>query len=114
VAALADLTGVEVLPIAADAAGRIDLAVALNTLGSRGLTRLLVEGGGQLAAALLDADLVDELLWHRAPILPGGGGVPAIGPLSTAPLAAMRRWRRTTVRRVGDDLLETWRPADRG
>ena len=32
-----------------------------------GLTRVLVEGGGQLAAALLRADLVDRIAWFHAP-----------------------------------------------
>ena len=35
-------------------------------LGERGLTRVLVEGGGKLAAALLRAGLVDRLYWFRA------------------------------------------------
>src|SRR5581483_10336670 len=49
------------------AGGRIDVAAALQALGARGLTRLLVEGGGTLAAALLAAGLVDRLVWLRAP-----------------------------------------------
>ena len=42
--------------------------MALGLLGERGLTRLLVEGGGRLAAALLRAGLVDRLIWLHAPL----------------------------------------------
>src|SRR5262249_62305226 len=65
-AALRDL-GVEVIAAEEDASRRIDLADALRLLGERGLTRLLVEGGGRLAAALLRAGLVDRLGWVNAP-----------------------------------------------
>ena len=64
-----------------DPEGRIDLAAALAALGERGLTRLLVEGGADLAAALLRAGLVDRLAWFHAPMLIGGDGIPAIAAL---------------------------------
>ena len=57
-------------------------AFALQALGERGITRLLVEGGGQLAASLLRAGLVDELLVYLAPKLLGlGREMAAFGPL---------------------------------
>ena len=79
--------GVEIIEGDADPAGHLDLAAALRRLGERGLTRLLVEGGGQLAAALLRAGLVDRLVWLHAPLLLGGDGVPAVGALGYARLA---------------------------
>ena len=60
--------GVNVIDAGPDRDGHIDLAGALAALGERGLTRLLVEGGGRLAAALLRAGLVDRLAWFRAPL----------------------------------------------
>src|SRR5260370_21255005 len=44
----------------------------LADLGKRGVTRLLVEGGGELLGELLDADLIDELWSFFAPLLTGG------------------------------------------
>ncbi len=58
--------------------GGIDLAQALQALGTRGLTRVLVEGGARLASALLRADLVDRLVWFHAPGVIGADGLPAV------------------------------------
>ncbi|MHA1571405.1 MAG: bifunctional diaminohydroxyphosphoribosylaminopyrimidine deaminase/5-amino-6-(5-phosphoribosylamino)uracil reductase RibD, partial [Alphaproteobacteria bacterium] len=63
--------GVEVLIVPAAANGWVDLEKALAALGARGLTRVLVEGGAHLAASLLQASLVDEIAWFRAPKLIG-------------------------------------------
>ena len=38
----------------------------MQRLGERGLTRVLCEGGGRLAAALIEDDLVDEVVCYTA------------------------------------------------
>ena len=38
---------------------------ALETLASRGITRVLVEGGPTVARAFLDADLIDEAVIYQ-------------------------------------------------
>jgi len=58
--------GATLIKIPGSAAG-VDLTAAMTALGDAGLTRVLVEGGGQLAAALLRADLVDRVAWFHAP-----------------------------------------------
>jgi diaminohydroxyphosphoribosylaminopyrimidine deaminase/5-amino-6-(5-phosphoribosylamino)uracil reductase len=100
-----EAAGVEVIAVAADAGGRIDLAAALQALGARGLTRLLVEGGGTLAAALLAAGLVDRLVWLSAPLLLGGDGVPAVAALGLDALAAAPGFVRLAQATVGEDGL---------
>ncbi len=105
-AALAD-AGVDVR-VTRGLMGKVDLTQALADLQSVGLLRVFVEGGGQLAAALIEAELVDRLEWMRAPILLGAGGVPAIAPLRDERLSAAPRWRRVDVRSVGVDLWETY------
>ena len=45
-------------------------------LGSRGLTRIFCEGGGALAASLLRADMVDQLIGYTAGMVLGAEGVP--------------------------------------
>jgi diaminohydroxyphosphoribosylaminopyrimidine deaminase/5-amino-6-(5-phosphoribosylamino)uracil reductase len=101
--------GVEVIAIELDAAGAIDLAAALGELGKRGLTRLLVEGGGRLAAALLRAQLVDRLIWFHAPLLLGGDGVPAVAALEMGGLTDMPRFERLATETVGEDGVTVFR-----
>ena len=73
--------GVEVVGVAADRAGRVDLHAALEALAKRGLTRICSEGGPRLADALAQADLVDVVtIVTGSRALGEGGGLPAIGP----------------------------------
>ncbi len=101
--------GIVVIPADPDADGRIALPGVLGLLGERGLTRLLVEGGGRLAASLLRAGLVDRLVWLHAPLLLGGDGVPAIAALGLDRLAAAPGFERLSTETVGTDLLSTFR-----
>jgi len=101
--------GVELIAVAPDEAGRIDLAAALRALGDRGLTRILVEGGGTLAASLLRAGLVDRLVWAHAPLLIGGDGIPSVAALGLDHLAAAPGFELLATERVGADVVESFR-----
>ena len=81
----------------------------VQELGRRGVTRLLVEGGSQIAAALLRQGLVDRLAWFRAPRLIGGDGVAAAAAFGVDRLEDMARFERISVVRAGEDILETYR-----
>ncbi len=105
--------GVRLLPVAAHE-GHLRLDRALRRLGSEGLGTVLVEGGGRLAAGLLGAGLVDELLWFAAPRLIGGDGRAAVAPLGTLRLRDAIELEEPTVRRLGDDWLIRARPRPRG
>jgi len=108
-AAALESAGVRLVRVAeVGAGGRPDLAAALGALGALGLTRVLVEGGGIIGAALLSAGLVDRLYWFRAAMVIGGDGRPVSGPLGLGSLAAAPRFRRLAVETVGDDALETF------
>lgn len=99
--------GVEVVEVAASPDG-IDAGMAMKALGDLGLTRLLVEGGGRLAASLLAANLVDRIAWYRAPFAIGSDGVPGIGALALASLIEARAFVRTGLQPIGPDVLETY------
>jgi diaminohydroxyphosphoribosylaminopyrimidine deaminase / 5-amino-6-(5-phosphoribosylamino)uracil reductase len=75
----------------------------LQALGGEGVQSLLLEGGPTLAAAFLEADLIDKLLLFVAPRFSGSGPrfLPALGsPLTLSHLTAQP---------VGEDvLLETY------
>jgi riboflavin biosynthesis pyrimidine reductase len=66
----------------------VDLAGVLASLHERGLTQILSEGGPTLLAALLAADLVDELDATVVPRLVGGSGPRIVdGPPVDVPLS---------------------------
>ncbi len=100
--------GVVLIDVPVDEDGNLDLAAALGALGARGLTRLLVEGGGRLNAALLREGLVDRLVWFRAARLIGGDGIPAASAFGVDRLDDAPRFRRISVEPAGDDLMETY------
>ncbi|UCH76146.1 MAG: bifunctional diaminohydroxyphosphoribosylaminopyrimidine deaminase/5-amino-6-(5-phosphoribosylamino)uracil reductase RibD [Rhodospirillales bacterium] len=100
--------GVRIVEVAEGPDGYPAPAEMLVALGKAGLTRILVEGGGHLAAGLLRADLVDRLQWFRAAGIIGGDGVPAVAAYGIDRLSLMRRYRRRSVRWIGEDLLESY------
>lgn len=100
--------GVKIIEIRRAADGYPDPAAMFLALGEAGLTRVLVEGGGHLAACLIRADLVDRLRWFRAAGIMGGDGIPAVAAYGVDELTMMRRFRRVAVGAVGDDVLESY------
>jgi diaminohydroxyphosphoribosylaminopyrimidine deaminase/5-amino-6-(5-phosphoribosylamino)uracil reductase len=107
-----EVRGVRLLTVPARRGG-LDLRAGLRRLGRAGLTEILVEGGGRLAASLLRAGLVDELHWFTAPRLLGGDGRPALGALGIGALARAPELAELRVRRVGSDLHLVGRPVMR-
>ena len=80
----------------------------LAALADDGLTRIFCEGGGALAAALLSAGLVDDLILYSAGLVLGATGRPAIGALDTGPLADAPRFTLKRAFRIGPDLFQHW------
>ncbi len=89
----------------------VDLAQGFAALGEAGLTRILVEGGAQVAAGLLRDGLVDRIAWFHAPRIVGGDGWPAAQAFGVTDLAAMPRFVRVSSRPVGDDMLTEFKKA---
>ncbi|MEL6235118.1 MAG: bifunctional diaminohydroxyphosphoribosylaminopyrimidine deaminase/5-amino-6-(5-phosphoribosylamino)uracil reductase RibD [Pseudomonadota bacterium] len=100
--------GATLISCAAGPDGKLDPAGMLATLAARGITRLLCEGGGQLAASLIEAGLVDQLVCVTAGRVIGGDGVPGIAAFGLAHLADAPGFRLVAQRRIGDDLLAEW------
>ena len=86
----------------------LDLPDLLQTLATNGLTRILVEGGGQLAASLISAKLVDRLEVFHAGLLLGATSTPALAALPYTSLAAFPRFTRIETRTLGNDSLTIW------
>ena len=101
--------GVEIIAVPPDADGTLDLRQALQALGRRGITRLLVEGGARVSASFLRARLVDRIAWFRAPSVIGGDGVPVAASFGIDAPDQAPRFRRIAADAIGEDLLETYR-----
>jgi len=102
--------GATVIEVAAAPMG-IDLLEGFRAMARRGITRVLVEGGAQLAAALLRADLVDRIAWFHAPSVMGGDGWPAAQAFGVQTLGHMPRFVRESAVPAGDDMLTELRRA---
>jgi riboflavin-specific deaminase-like protein len=86
-------------------AGAVDIAALVEHLGRRGARTILVEGGGELVAAFLEADLLDELRVTLCPALIGGRDAPTPVDGEGRPLALRRKLRLAEVERAGDELF---------
>ncbi|MEO0664958.1 MAG: dihydrofolate reductase family protein, partial [Pseudomonadota bacterium] len=88
---------------------QLDLGAMAQALGEAGLCRVYCEGGGALAASLLDAGLVDCLTGYTAGLALGAEGQPSLGALGLDRLRDAPRYTLEASRRVGADIEHTWR-----
>jgi diaminohydroxyphosphoribosylaminopyrimidine deaminase / 5-amino-6-(5-phosphoribosylamino)uracil reductase len=65
--------GVEVITVAADAAGRLDPKATVTALHAHGLRTLLIEGGAWTVSEFINAGAVDRLHVLVAPVILGSG-----------------------------------------
>lgn len=96
---------VAVLP---SARGVVDLHALMKLLAGRGVTNVLVEGGGTLMGSLFAEGLVDKVMAFYAPVIMGGIGSPT--PVEGWDIRKMDqalRLRGVTVQQFGDDVLVT-------
>ncbi len=88
--------------------GRVDPAAVLARLWDRGRRHVLLEGGPHLAAAFLDAGLVDEVLAYVAPTVLGAGPSAVVGG-RVATLSEAHRAELVEVTRLGPDVRLRYR-----
>jgi len=96
--------GAEVMRVSA-AGGKIDLSEALWLLATREITRLLVEGGPILSAALVNANLVDEAFVVLSPKALGNDALPALEGLPFTALVENPKLAVIEQRALGKDTL---------
>ncbi|MBC7798272.1 MAG: dihydrofolate reductase family protein, partial [Pyrinomonadaceae bacterium] len=90
-----------------------DLTAVLESLRTRDLQSVLVEGGTEIAGAFTDAKLVDKLTFIVAPIVIGGHHAPsAIGGHGANSLEAALRLRDLEIIKHGGDYEFTGYPAE--
>ncbi|APG26716.1 riboflavin biosynthesis protein RibD [Syntrophotalea acetylenivorans] len=90
----------------AESDGRVDLHDLLAQLGRRGVQSVLLEGGAQLNAAFLKADLIDRMMIFVAPkVIGGNGGFGIFAGEGFARLADAKQLQDIRFRQFGDDIL---------
>ena len=85
--------------------GGVSLERVLKELGKRGVTSLLVEGGGRLVASFIKAGLADRFCVFIAPMFIGADGVPSVGVLGLKRLSKAPGIEWDKVRRAGADIV---------
>lgn len=104
------LSKAQIIPAPITPAKQLDLSFILHDLVSRGITSLLVESGRHLTQSFLEAELVDELVILRAPLLIGQNGLPALAIRDTDTLGSCPRLKLHQLTSLGEDVIETYRP----
>jgi len=94
---------VDIAPLGAG--GHIDLLSALSLLAQRGITRVFSEGGPLVAAALIAANLVDDMFIFRGEKPFGSAGLPALDASSRLRLADPKRFRAVDPVQLGQDRM---------
>jgi len=88
------------------AGGLLDLGRVLGLLAERGITRLMVEAGPTLAAAFLQADLVDEAFLFRSAKEIGPDGIAALEGLPLSALTCAPQLALRDTQAIGADIVQ--------
>lgn len=108
-AAALEQAGARIIRISADTADRVNLQAALAALAADGITRLLVEGGPTVAAALLDGALVDEAVLFQGATPAGEGGLQPFGNSGLDRLTRSGPFKLHLERPIGPDDMRVYR-----
>ncbi|MDE2239940.1 MAG: bifunctional diaminohydroxyphosphoribosylaminopyrimidine deaminase/5-amino-6-(5-phosphoribosylamino)uracil reductase RibD [Rhodospirillales bacterium] len=100
--------GAKLFELPGSSAG-VDLSAGMQALARAGITRVLAEGGGTLAAGLLRAKLVDRISWFHAPCIIGGDGYSAVQAFGISRLEDAPRFALASAKRLGHDMLSQFR-----
>ena len=80
------------------------LKTILKELAENDVMHVLCEGGGKLAAGLIEEGLVDEFAFFIAPKLMGADGLPNYGKTGDL-IADIQRLKFHSVEQIGEDIL---------
>ncbi|MDW4901360.1 MULTISPECIES: dihydrofolate reductase family protein [Streptomyces] len=92
----------------------LDWGLVLDELGGRGVTRLMVEGGGTIHTQLMAADLADEVHLAIAPLLVGQPEAARFLSAADYPGGSTARMKVLEVRAIDDVVLVRYAPKERG
>lgn len=92
----------------------LDWGLVLDELGGRGVTRLMVEGGGTIHTQLMAADLADEVHLAIAPLLVGQPEAARFLSAADYPGGSTARMKVLEVQAIDDVVLIRYAPKERG
>lgn len=98
----------EIISCRENNAGLVDLSDALQKLAGLGITRVLCEGGSNIATSLLQQGLVDRMIWVKAPKIIGNDGMAAIDALKIDRLDKCIGLKPEDMRKLGADVMESF------
>ena len=88
---------------------KLDLTKVMQALANRQINHIWVEAGAKLAGALLQNNLIDELILYQAPKLIGGAGQNLFDMLPIESMEKAHDLAWIDIRQVGNDLKMTAR-----
>ena len=96
------------------AGARVDLKNLMHSLARRGITHVLVEGGGEIVSSFLRKDLVDEIFFFVAPKIIGGrDALTSVEGRGVKFANQAMRLQDVSVGRFGADILIHAKPLNR-
>lgn len=93
-----------------DAGDPLDLGIVLDDLATRGVRRLMVEGGSSIHTQFLTAGLADEVHLVVAPFFVGDPAAPRFVNAGLFPQGKNNRMALAEVRQIDDVVLLVYRP----
>jgi diaminohydroxyphosphoribosylaminopyrimidine deaminase / 5-amino-6-(5-phosphoribosylamino)uracil reductase len=106
-------SGAQVIRVATTSAPPpgLDLLAVLHALSEKGITRLMVEGGGRVASSFVTAGLVDEVWLLRGPDPVGADGVAALEGLPLTALTGSPAFKQRASEMLQRDTLTIYERA---
>ena len=92
---------------------KLILLEGLNDLAKKGFNRVLVEGGSNISASLIDNNLIDKVYLYRNGIFIGADGLSSIGIYKFRNLSLAKRFQLIDTRILDGDVLEEWKLINR-
>jgi diaminohydroxyphosphoribosylaminopyrimidine deaminase/5-amino-6-(5-phosphoribosylamino)uracil reductase len=90
--------------------GRVDLHDLMKLLGRRGVQSIFLEGGAELAGAMLRAQLIDRCIFFYAAKLVGGDGIGLFSGTGLERMADAISLSELIVGKVGEDIIVEGEP----
>ena len=91
------------------ASGQVAPHALMHALAEQGITRVFCEGGGMLAASLLTAGMVDQLVVYTGGAAIGAEGTPMLAAMGIDRLDNAPRFALDQVKPIGGDICHIWR-----